>query len=186
MVKIWVVPAGTAASALVSTSQYSASVPTGYIAGEIKSYSKGGGELEVESEPLFGGYADVQSPVSQHEISFDIVPSIDRAGLWESMVYGEDSATGVLTGSKRAATDRAVFIESKTTNKAAGWAFNNVFVTSLENEHDSEENMTQTMELKFAPENSSGVSNIIFNSTARDSSFTEIGDLPAWTSLDNN
>ena len=186
--KIWVVPAGTAASALVTTSPYSSSNTEGYIAGEIKSYNKSGGENDVESDAVFGGFVDKEKPTTQFELSLDIVPSLEKAGLWEAMVYGADVSTGVLSAAATLPADRAVYIEGANSDgtKVSGWGFNNCSVTTLDQEHEADDNMTQTLNLKFSPTNNSGVSNFIFNSTTRDSTFDSIQDLPVWTSLDNN
>ena len=185
-VKMWVVPANTAASTLVTTSPYSTSNTLGYIAGEIKSYDKSGGENDVESDPVFGGFVDKEKPTTQFELSFEIVPSLEKSGLWEGMVYGEDTATGVLSAAASLPGDRAVFIQATNTTNATGWGFNNASVTVLDQSHEAEDNMTQSLTLKFGPTTDSGVTNYMFNSTARDSSFGDINDLPAWTALDNN
>jgi hypothetical protein len=183
--KIWVVPANTAASTLVSTSPYSSTNTLGYITGEIKSYAKTGGENDVESDPVFGGYVDKEKPQSQFEVSLDIVPSVDK-DIWEAMVYGEDSNTGVLSSAVAATSDQAMYIEAISGTNAKGWGFNNCNVTVLDQEHSADDNQTQTLNMKFSPSDDNGVANFIYNSTARDTSFTSISDLPAWTALDNN
>ena len=185
-VKIWVVPAGTAASTLVTTSPYDSGNVLGYITGEIKEYSKTGGENDVESDPVFGGFVDKEKPQSQFELDFEIVPSLEKAELWEAMVYGEDSATGVLSSGAALPVDRAVFIEATDSTNPAGWGFNNCSATVLDLAHNADDNMTKNLNLKFSPTNNSGVANYIFNSKSRDTSFDAITDLPAWTALDNN
>lgn len=186
-VKIWVVPANTAASTLVSTSPYSPTNTLGYIAGEIKSYDKSGGENDVESDVVFGGFVDKEKPTTQFELSFEVVPSMEKSGLWEGMVYGEDVNTGVLSAAASLPGDRSVYIEAKhSTTYASGWGFNNASVTVLDQGHESEDNMTQNLTLKFSPTTADGVSNFIFNSKTRNSTFDGIEDLPAWTALDNN
>jgi hypothetical protein len=186
-VKIWVVPGDTAASTLVTTSPYSSSNTLGYISGEIKSYSKTGGENEVESDPVFGGFVDKEKPQSQFELAFEVVPSLEKAGLWEAMVYGVDTNTGVYSSAADLPKDRAVFLEATDgTTNFSGWGFNNCSVTVLDQEHNADDNMTQNLTLKFSPTSNDGVANFIFNSTTQDTSFTGITDLPAWTALDNN
>ena len=39
-------------------------VASDIITGEIKSYAKTGGETDVESDPVFGGYVDKEKPVT--------------------------------------------------------------------------------------------------------------------------
>lgn len=186
-VKIWVVPADTAPSTLDSTSPYSTTNELGYIAGEIKSYDKSGGENDVESDAVFGGFIDKEKPTTQFELSFEVVPSLEKSGLWEGMLYGEDTNTGVLSAAASVPDNRAVYIEAKKSDTAvSGWGFNNASVTVLDQSHEAEDNMTQNLTLKFGPTTDDGVSNYIFNSYARDTTFEGITDLPDWSALDNN
>ncbi len=187
-IKIWVVPADTAASSLVTTSAYTTANPLGYIAGEIKSYSKSGGNTDTESDPLFGGFVDKEKAQEQYEFSCDIVPSLELGDLWESMTYGADTKTDVLTASASVPVDRAVFLEGKTSSDtyAVGYGWNNCNVTTLDMEHSAEDNQTKSLTLKTAPATKTNVSNYMFNSYSRDTTFVDIGDLPAWTALDNN
>jgi hypothetical protein len=187
--KIWVVPAGTAASSLVTTSPFAKDTnELGYVAGETKSYSKSGGETDVESEAVFGGFIDKEKPQTQFEVGFEIVPSVEASGLWEEMVYGEDTATGVLSSAAAIPGNRAVYIEAIRPDGsfASGWGFNECSVTVLDQEHNADDNQSQNLTLKFSPTTEGGVANFIFNSTARDANFDSITELPSWSSLDNN
>ncbi len=181
-VKLWVVPSGTAASALVSTAVYDETTkPTGYISGEIKSYSKTGGETDVESDPVFGGYVDKEKPQSQFELEFEIVPSLEKADIWEAMVYGYDTTNKAYTTAKAAPSDRAVFIEAVDgTSNPAAWGFNNCNVTVLDQEHNADDNMSKTMTLKFGPTDSDGNPNFLMNAYSKDNTFAEVQDLPNW------
>ncbi len=58
-VNIYIVSADTALSDLTATDIYK---------GDIKSYSKSGGEKDVESDPVFGGFVDKEKPISQVEL----------------------------------------------------------------------------------------------------------------------
>jgi hypothetical protein len=179
-VKIWVVPASTNASALETTDAYSSTHTSGYITGEIKSYSKSGGENDVESDPVFGGYVDKEKPTTQFELSFDIVPSLEKADLWEAMVYGADN--GALTSAGTKPANRAVFIEAlaDTTNVAA-WGFNNCSVSGLDMEHSADDNMTKTLKMKFSPTDTENHANYIFNSYSRDTTFNGVSDFDNWS-----
>lgn len=184
-VKIWVVPAATAPSLLVRTSAWNSTNTLGYIAGEIKTYGRTGGEKDVESDPVFGGFVDKEKPQSQFEIPFEIVPSLERAELWDSMIYGVDPA-GVLTSVSDSVTDRAVFYEGfKTATGAFAYGFDNCSVTSLDIDHSADDNLTKNMTLKFSPTTDSGRANLMFNSASRDETFADVSDLPNWTDLDN-
>lgn len=185
LTKIWVVPKDTAASSLVTTSAYSSSTPLGYIAGEVKSYSKSGGGTDVESDPVFGGFVDKEQPTSQIELSFEIVPSFEYGDLWEAMVYGYDESNGAYTSTATKPSNRAIFIEALNgTTSAKGWGFNNAFVTAPDMEHNADDNQTRNMTFKLSPETEVGVTNILFNSTIKDTSFESITDLPAWSAFE--
>ena len=185
LTKIWIVDVDTAASDLVTTSAYSTSNTSGYIAGEIKNYSKTGGETDVESDPVFGGFVDKEKPTSQFEVSFDVVPSLENGNLWESLAYGTDVATGVYS-SAGTPTDKAVFIEASDSTNPVGYGFNNCNVTVLDMEHSADDNQTKTLNLKFSPTDGAGIANFISDSQTHNTSFNSITDLPAWTALDNN
>jgi hypothetical protein len=102
-VKLYIMPADTSASTLASTD---------VISGEIKSYSKSGGEDDVESDPVFGGYVDKEKPTSQFEMEFEIVPALDSTAIdWEKYVYGYDVTAAAYT-STSAAGNKAIFIHS--------------------------------------------------------------------------
>ena len=186
--KLWVVASDTAASDLVTTSPYSSTVTEGYITGEIKSYSKSGGDTDVESDPVFGGYVDKEKPQSQFELGFEIVPSLEKAHLWEEMVYGSDVLTGVLSAAASRPADRAVYIQAEKADGSfpEGWGFNNCNVTVLDMEHNADDNQTKNLTLKFSPTTENDVTNYIFNSYSRDTTFTGIEKLPRWDGLDNN
>jgi len=174
-VKIYIVPADTVASGLASTD---------VISGEIKSYSKSGGDKDVESDALFGGYIDKEKPTSQVEIALEIVPSLGtNSDLWDAIAYAEDVANaGVYTMASDTSTqpdDRAVFIQALNGSDYKSFGFNNCNVTLLDMEHNADDNRTYNMTLKFSPTNSDGVSNFMTSDLA-------VTALPAWTALDNN
>ena len=173
-VSIYIADADTNASSLASSD---------LITGEIKSYSKSGGDEDVESDPVFGGFVDKEKPISQVEVEFEIVPSLESADRWSAMAYSSDVATGVYTMASATSTqktDKAVFISA--VDAVAGnksWGFNNCNVTVLDLEHNADDNQTANMTLKFSPTNSSGVSNFMTLGTA-------LASMPDWTELDNN
>ena len=182
-VKLWVVSADTAASELVSTTDYS-NDDKGYIAGEIKSYNKSGGEADTESDPVFGGFVDKPQPVSQVELEFEVIPSFENGELWESMFYGYDDTNMAYTSSADKPGDRAVFIEALNSDgNAKGWGFNNASVTTLDMEHNADETQTKNLTLKFSPQTRTGKPNILFNSTSKEATFTSIQDLPDWSAF---
>ena len=169
-VRIAIVASATNATDLASTD---------FISGEIKSYSKSGGEKDVESVPHFGGDVDKEKPRSQFELSFDVTPSMGDAAKWEEIAYG--SAT---IGSNSAylsnvdPSEKAVFIEASNAADKMTWAFDNCGVTVLDMEHDAEDNMTKTLNLKFSSENTSGRANFVAMKLAA-------SVFPNWAALPN-
>ena len=172
--KIYIADAGTAASALTDSDVFE---------GDIKTYDKSGGNKDVESDAVFGGYVDKEKPTDQVEISFEIVPSLGtNADRWDAMTYAADVATGVYTMAEETSTqpsERAVFIQALNGTDYKSIGFNNCSVTVLDMEHSADDNRTYNMTLKFSPTTSTGVSNFMTLATA-------VTSLPAWTALDNN
>lgn len=173
-VSIYVTEAGVAPSAVASTDM---------ISGQIKSYSKSGGENDVESDAVFGGFVDKEKPISQVEFTFEIVPKVNEdQDIWDAMTYGLDSAGVYTMASGSSTTDRtskAVFITATDGTNSKSWAFNNCDVTMLDFDHNADDNMTANMTMKLSPTNDNGVSNFMTKGTT-------LAGLPAWTALDNN
>jgi len=150
-----------------------------YITGEIKSYSKSGGDLDVESDPHFGGDVDKEKARSQFELTFEITPSIDDTTKWEAYSYGSATVgSDTIYLSSIAATDKAVFIEAAGTSNDISWGFDNCNVTLLDMEHNADDNQTKTLSLKFGSENSNGRANFMAAALLVES-------MPAWTALPN-
>lgn len=169
-VTIYIVDADTAASTLADSDSYK---------GEIKSYAKSGGEKDVESDPVFGGFVDKEKPRSQVELAFEVIPSLEDAPRWDALAYVEDSGnTGVYTMAGEP-SKRAVFIQATDGTSSQSWGFNNAGVTVYDFEHNADDNQTSNMTLKFSPTDDSGVSNFM-------TAATTVTSLPAWTALDNN
>ena len=167
-VNIWIADAGVnAANAASSTDDA--------IKGEIKSYSKSGGERDTESDPHFGGYVDKEKPISQVELSFEVTPKVDaNQDRWDGYAYSQH-ATGVYVMSGDV-TDKSVYIEATDGTGYKSWGFNNCNVTVLDLEHNADDNQSLNMTLKFSPTNESGISN--FQTAA-----TEVENLKDWSTL---
>ena len=170
-VRIAIVATGTNATDLASTD---------FISGEIKSYSKSGGEKDVESVPHFGGDVDKEKPRSQFELSFDVTPSMEDAGKWENIAYGSvtvGSNVGYLSSLDPG--EKAVFIENyKSATEKISYAFDNAGVTMLDMEQDAEDNQTKSLNLKFASENKNGRANFAAFKLA-------LSEFPDWAALPN-
>ena len=173
---IYIVDADTDLSSLEATDIFK---------GDIKSYSKSGGETDVESDPVFGGFVDKEKPTSQVELSMEIVPLLDadKADRWDAMAYAEDSATaGVYTMASETSTqptEKCVVLEADDGTNKKTIAFNNCSVTVLDLEHNADDNRTYNMTMKFSPTTDDGVSNFMTSDIAATA-------MPAWSALDNN
>lgn len=167
-VKIAIMPVDTNASTIASSD---------WILGEIKNYSKSGGERDVESDPHFGGFVDKEKPVSQVELSFDVTPSLTSPIRWESLAYGADGSNPTVYTMASEPADKAVFIEASTSAGVQSLAFNNCNVTMLDFDHSADDNRTGTLGLKFSPTDESGTSNFMASSVV-------VSSLPNWSALD--
>lgn len=184
--KIWIVDKDTDCSTLTyAVADDLENSTNGYLAGDIKSYSKSGGENDVESDPVFGGFIDKEKPTTQVEVSLEIVPLLDagKADRWDAFTYAEDSSNaGIYTMATETSTvpdDKMIVIEAGDGTNYKTVAFNNCNVTVLDMEHNADDNRTYNMTLKFSPTDSSGISNFMTSDIIAT-------DMPAWTELDNN
>lgn len=166
-VKIYIAAAGTAPSAITATD---------LIAGEIKSYSKSGGEKDVESDPVFGGFVDKEKAPSQFEISMEVVPSLENASRWDALAYAVNNSDALYTTKNVDIADKAIFIYATDGTNHKSWGFNNCNVTVFDIEHNADDNMTGNITFKFSPTTSSGIPN--FQTKA-----TTLAGLTAWASL---
>lgn len=175
-VEIYIVDADTNASALVAGDK---------ILGEIKSYSKTGGETDVESDAVFGGYVDKEVPQTQFEVQFEVVPSLEDGNRWEAYAYGTQTVGGILTYvSGSAPSKKAVFIAAGDAgSNPVGYGFNNCNVTVLDMEHSADDNQTKTLTLKFSPTDDNGIPNFISSSASADTAYDGITKLPSWSAL---
>jgi len=170
-VNIWVTDADVDPSSLATSDA---------IVGEISNYSLTGGQDDVESQPVFGGYVDKEKPRDQFEVAFEIIPKIDsNADRWDSFIYGEDgSNTGVYT-SASSAGNKAIFIQANdsATSTYKSYGFNNCNAVNLDFDHAADDNRTASMTFKFSPSTSAGVPNFMTSDIA-------ITSLPDWDALD--
>lgn len=175
---IYIAPVGTAMADLAST--------TYEVAGEIKSYSKSGGEKDVESDAVFGGYVDKEKPTSQFEVEMEVVPKVNTDQMrWNDFVYAKDTANtniDIYTSAQETSTqpsDRMIAIEATDGTNYSSLVFNNCNSVMLDVEHNADDNQTGTINFKFSPTDDSGVANLI-------TAATDISSLPDFSDLDNN
>jgi len=168
-IKICVCTVNTAASSLILTG----TTALGPILGEIKSYSKSGGERETETDPHFGGMVKKKQPIGQVELSFDITPSAEYADKWDLLAYGTALADTALAVMNIAPVDRTVFIQALVGTNYMSYGFNNCSITVLDMDHEAGDVMTKKMTLKFAPETDAGKTNFLGKKII-------VTSLPAW------
>jgi hypothetical protein len=166
-VKLYFTAAGVNPSAVAATDS---------ITGEITSWSKSGGEDDVESVPAFGGFIDKEKPISQITIDLEITPSIETAtsDRWDAMIYGTTNSVYTYNS---AAANKAVFIQAQDTALGTkSWAFNNCNAMKLDVEDKADDVATYKLSFKFSPQTAAGISNFMTKGTA-------VTSLPAWTTL---
>ena len=167
MIKIAIVAAGTNASAIDSSD---------WVIGEIKEYSQTGGAPDINSDAVFGGFVDEEVPVSQFEVTMDVIPKIDsNADRWDSFIYGLHSV-GESYVSNKLAGKKAIFIEARNGSDFKTLAYNNAVGTTFEPSHNADENRRVNFTFKLSPEDDSGLANFQAKAVAAST-------LPSWGSL---
>jgi hypothetical protein len=173
-VKLWIVAASAQPSTLLANTTFNGS-NLGYIAGQIRSYSKTGGEDQVDSQAVFGGFVDIEKPRSQFEMSFEIVPDVDtNPDIWDAFIYGTN-ASGVYATNADAA-NKAIYIQATNSTNNKSWGMNNCNAVSFEFQHNADENQTGTLKFKFSPTDPNGIPNFMTKALA-------VTALPNWTTL---
>ena len=188
-VKIWIVSADTNPTALVDLAS-TAIGHNGFLSGDIKSYSKSGGDTDIESDAVFGGFVDKEKPASLVELSMDIVPALEAAtaNRWDAMAYSTETVgaktvytmtTDNLDASAVAPGSKMVVIQGLVGTNYKTLAYNNAKVTVLDLEHNADDNRTYKITMKFSPTTATGVSNFQTGALAAT-------NMPAFSALNNN
>ena len=150
-----------------------------FIKGQIKSYTKSGGDKDVESDPHFGGDVSKEKPRNQIELSFDVTPNTDDLTKWEDIAYGSATVgSDTIYLSSIDPSDKAVFFQVEEGSDIQTIAFDNARVTLLDMEHNADDNMTKKLSLKLSSENESGRANMAIAKLAAT-------DMPNWSALPN-
>jgi hypothetical protein len=173
-----VVPADTNASTLLANSIWTSAAPLGYIPGVIKEYQVSGGDADVETDPVFGGFVDKEKPRAQYEIQLTIVPAIEGSSSFDfhDISLAKDSGTTTVLTSAGIGSDRAFFIQANSGSVYKSYGFNNCSITTHEMSHNADDNMEQNVTLKFSPTTDSGKPNFQFSKVA-------VASLLAWSAL---
>lgn len=184
-VRIWIVPADTAPSALLSATTF----PYGEVRGQITNYNLSGGESDVESVPAFGGFIDKTKPTEQLEVSLEITPDITAATdavRWDALTRARQvvGSFNYYTLSSNSTSSTTVTIPGKAmiavqalvgTNPHS-MAYNNCDITQFELDHSADDSRTINLTFKLSPQTVSGIANYQAAATTATS-------LLAWTSV---
>lgn len=145
---IYIVAADVNASALASSDK---------IVGEISNWARSGGEEDVESIPVIGGFVDKESPRSQYELSFDVIvqntatSTLDRYDTYQL-------GTGLTSAGESIV--KAIYIGHITGGFSKLTGFNNCRAVTWEPEMAADDMLRGTITFKFAPTTALGVANL--------------------------
>jgi hypothetical protein len=144
---IYIVAANTNGSALTVANK---------IVGEITNWSKSGGDQEIESVPVIGGFVDKESPRNQIELSFDVIIQNTTASTLDR--YDDYFNAGGLSTAEGA--DKAIFIEHTTGSLKKTFAFNNCRAVTWEPEMAADDMLKGSITFKLSPTTALGVANV--------------------------
>jgi hypothetical protein len=145
---IYIAASGTVAASLVASHK---------ISGEITNWSITGGEQDVESIPVIGGFVDKETPRSQFEVSFDVivqntaVSTLDRYDIFK---YG----TGLTAATE--GDDRAIGVSFYTNSSTKLIFMNNCRAITWEPEMAADDMLRGTITFKFSPTTATGTANL--------------------------
>jgi hypothetical protein len=164
-VKIYIAPVDTNPTSLATSD---------LITGEIKSYKRSGGEDDLETDAVFGGFVDKEKPISQVELEFEVIPSIGtNSDRWDALIYGTTNSVYTFN---TAAANKSVFILAQDGANFKSWGFNNCNGVTFDLEHNADDNQTGTFKFKFSPTTPTGQSNFMSKALA-------LTAMPNWTTL---
>ena len=158
--KIYIAPSGTAGSA--------AAVSGYLVSGEITNWSKTGGDQDVESIPVIGGYVTKENPRSEIELSFDVIvnntaaSTLDRYDIL-AMGAGQTSATE--------GDNKSIFIQSFNGTLYKTFGFNNCRCITWEPEMAADDMLKGSISFKLSPTTELGVANLKTSACAASTSF---------------
>jgi hypothetical protein len=135
----------------------SALTDAGKIVGEITNWAKSGGEQEIESIPVIGGFVDKENPRSQIEVSFDVIVNNAASSTLDRYDIFYMGRTGSITGN---AGEYAIFIHHATGSNHKTIAFNNARTITWDPEMAADDMLKGTITFKLSPETPLGVSNL--------------------------
>lgn len=145
---IYVVAADVVSSGLVSSDK---------IIGEISNWGLTGGELDVESIAVIGGFVDKESPRTQFEMSFDVIvqnTAVSTLNRWDDFKYG----SGLTSATEGDA--KAIWISHITGGFTKLLGLNNCRGVQWDPNMDADDMLRGTMTFKFSPTTELGTKNL--------------------------
>lgn len=129
------------------------------IVGEIEKWSLTGGDQEVESVPVIGGFVDKEKPRTQFEVSFDVIISNTAASTLDRFDTFKYGSTLKSSGE---GSDKMIWIQSQGTGSSLWkvFAFNNAKAITWEPGMSADDMLRGTITFKFSPTTSAGVANL--------------------------
>lgn len=158
---IYIAAADAVASALAASDK---------ITGEIEKFNLTGGNKEIESVPVIGGFVDKEKPREQFEVSFDVIVQNTAASTldrWDTLKFG---STLKSSGEGSA---KMIWIQMQG-NSSSLWkvyAFNNATAITWEPEMSADDMLRGTITFKFSPTTATGVSNLQTSTVATSNSW---------------
>lgn len=133
------------------------------IVGEITNWNLSGGEADVESIPVIGGFVDKENPRTQFEASFDVIvqntatSTLDRYDIYK---YG----TGLTSATE--GDDKSIWIQHISNSFTKMLGMNNVKAITWEPEMAADDMLRGTITFKFSPTTELGSANLKTSSIA--------------------
>lgn len=146
----------------------SALTDAGKIVGEITNWNKSGGEQEIESIPVIGGFVDKESPRSQMELSFDVIVNNTSASTLDRYDTFYMGTGGTSAGES---VEKAIFITATTGTGYKTFAFNNCRAVTWEPEMAADDMLRGTITFKLSPTTPLGVANLRTSALAASNAF---------------
>lgn len=135
---------------------------------EATNFDVSGGEEDVESEAVFGGFIDLEQPQAQFEISMDVVLRFgSNSTRWDAL--------------NNSTTKKMICVEAR--DKAGTlfyWnAYNNVSIINFDKEFEAEGEWRGTMTFKLSPTDADGNSNVQYGNAGTATDATD--GVQAWS-----
>lgn len=155
---IYIVPSGTAGSALATSDK---------VIGEVTNVKISGLEQAKEVVNVIGGQVDKRTPRTAGEVSFDVIVNNTNAATiarWDLLRF----ATGLSTD---ISADKAVFLQFLSNSIYDTIAVNNAAVTVGDTEIAADDMLKKSVTLKFMPITTTGSANLRTSAVAASSAF---------------